>query len=103
MLDNENIINAIKTARKNRRLSQSELGHRIGVPQSHISKIEKGGVDIKLSSLVQIARVLDLELTLVPKRALPAVESIVTSFERNGQDDADLLNRSAYALENDDD
>ena len=49
----------------------------VGVPQSHISKIENGAVDLKLSSLVQIARALDLELKLIPRKAIPAVEGIV--------------------------
>jgi transcriptional regulator with XRE-family HTH domain len=58
-------------------LTQKELGERVGLPQSHISKIEKGIVDLKLSSLVEIVRALDLELTLVPRKALPAVEGAV--------------------------
>ncbi len=83
MNTNDDVIRALKSARKTKGLSQSELGKRVGVPQSHISKIEKGGVDIKLSSLTQIARVLDLEVQLIPKRAIPAVESIVANFPRD--------------------
>lgn len=75
----EKIHTTLRDARQNKGLSQSELGALVGLPQSHISKIEKGGTDIKLSSLVQLARALDLELQLVPKRALPAVESVVRS------------------------
>ncbi|WP_417768946.1 helix-turn-helix domain-containing protein [Stappia sp.] len=91
MTRNPEIIEAIKNARKIKGLSQTSFGQLIGVPQSHISKIEKGGVDIKLSSLIQIARALDLEVKLVPKRALPAVESIVAGFPRD---------RTAPALSN---
>lgn len=83
MIENLEIIEAIKSARKAKGLSQTSFGELIGVPQSHISKIEKGGVDIKLSSLIQIARALDLEVKLVPKRALPAVESIVAGVPGN--------------------
>lgn len=79
MTENSDIIAAIRDARKAKGLSQSELSSRIGVPQSHISKIENGAVDLKLSSLIQIARALDLELKLVPRKSLPAVESIVRS------------------------
>ena len=53
-----------------------------GVPQSHISKIENGGVDLRISSLVALARVLDLELTLVPRKTVPVVSAIVRSAER---------------------
>jgi transcriptional regulator with XRE-family HTH domain len=58
-------------------LSQRALAALAGVPQSHISKIEKGDVDLRLSSLVEIARVLDLEVTLVPRKNLSAVHSIM--------------------------
>lgn len=83
MRADEETIKAIKRVRREKGLSQSELGHRVGVPQSHISKIEKGDVDIKLSSLIQIARALDLEVKLVPKKALPAVDSIVRAFPQD--------------------
>ena len=56
-----------------------ELSAKSGVPQSHISKIENGAVDLRTSSLVALARVLDLELELVSKKTVPAVKSIVRS------------------------
>jgi transcriptional regulator with XRE-family HTH domain len=79
MSKNDEITAVIRDVRKAKGLSQSRLSARIGVPQSHISKIENGTVDIKLSSLVQIARALDLEVKLVPRQSLPAVESVVRS------------------------
>lgn len=75
----EEIINALKKGRKAKGLSQRELSARTGVPQSHISKIESGSADIRLSSLTELARALDLEVKLVPRKALPAVESVVRS------------------------
>jgi len=68
---------SIRQARKDKGLTQRELGKRVGLPQSHISKIESGAVDLQLSSLAEIARALDLELKLVPRKALPAVEGTV--------------------------
>lgn len=73
----EAIAADVREARIAKALTQKELGQRVGLPQSHISKIEKGTVDLKLSSLVEIARALDLEITLVPRKALPAVEGAV--------------------------
>lgn len=73
----EDLAVRVREARIAKALTQKELGKRVGLPQSHISKIEKGIVDLKLSSLVEIARALDLELTLVPRKALPAVEGAV--------------------------
>lgn len=76
----EEIIEALKAAREAKGLSQRGLSARTGVPQSHISKIEKGNADIRLSSLVELARALELELRLVPRKALPAVESVVRTI-----------------------
>ncbi|MBB4212849.1 helix-turn-helix protein [Rhodothalassium salexigens DSM 2132] len=77
MKGNEQIFEALKAAREARGLSQRALAERVGLPQSHISKIERGGVDIQLSSLTELARALELELKLVPRKAVPAVESII--------------------------
>ena len=73
------IATTLKNARKAKGLSQRALSELAGVPQSHISRIETGGVDLRASSLVELARVLDLELVLVPRKSVPAVNSIVRS------------------------
>jgi len=74
---NDKILKSLKMARKAKGLSQRELSAKSGVPQSHISKIENGAVDLRVSSLVALARTLDLELELVPRKTVPAVQSIV--------------------------
>ena len=76
---NENIIDVLKKARTAKGLSQRTLSASTGVPQSHLSKIEKGATDIRLSSLIELARVLDLEVKLVPRKSVPAVETVVRS------------------------
>jgi transcriptional regulator with XRE-family HTH domain len=73
------ITKEIKIAREKKGLSQRELSSRSGVPQSHISRIEKGSIDLRLSSLIELARALELELTFVPRKVVPAVNSIVRS------------------------
>ena len=77
----EHIVSAIKAARKAKGLSQRDLSARAHVPQSHISKIESGAVDLKLSSLIELARVLDLEVMLAPRKLVPAVQSVVRSSQ----------------------
>lgn len=67
----------IRAARQAKALTQKELGKRVGLPQSHISKIEQGIVDLQLSSLTEIARALDLDVKLVPLKAIPAVDGAV--------------------------
>jgi transcriptional regulator with XRE-family HTH domain len=79
------ITEQLKAAREARRLSQRELSELAGVPQSHISKIESGSVDLRVSSLIALARALGLELKLIPRNALPAVNTIVRGSEGSTQ------------------
>ena len=75
----EHIAPTLRSARETRGLSQRALSAMAGVPQSHISKIENGTVDLRVSSLVELARVLDLELVLVPRKAVSAVHAVARS------------------------
>ncbi|MBQ0800216.1 MAG: helix-turn-helix transcriptional regulator [Sulfitobacter litoralis] len=77
--ESEKLAATLKAARENKGLSQRALGARAGVPQSHISKIESGAVNLTVSSLTAIANALDLELALVPRKAAPAVRMITRS------------------------
>lgn len=74
--DSAGIAARLQAARKTKGLSQRELSDLAGVPQAQISRIEAGTVDLRLSSLVALAHALDLELTLVPRKAVPAVRSL---------------------------
>ena len=91
---NDQILKSLKRARKAKGLSQRELSAKSGVPQSHISKIENGAVDLRVSSLVALARTLDLELELVPRKIVPAVQSIVRKTINT-----DLMNTQRRAQE----
>lgn len=102
----EDIIQAIKTARKDQHLSQRDLSARSGIAQSHISKIENGSVDITLSTLVELARALDLEVMLLPRKLIPAVKSITKSTRQNlkhsGESRINDIPKPAYTLDDDD-
>ncbi|MGH2345933.1 MAG: helix-turn-helix domain-containing protein [Chloroflexota bacterium] len=67
----------LRDARRARRLSQKAVGTRIGLPQSHVSAIETGKVDPRLSSILEMARQLDLEPILVPRPLVPAVRAML--------------------------
>lgn len=97
----EPIVATLREARVRKGLSQRELSARSGVPQSHISKIESGSVDLRLSSLIALARVLDLELLVAPKKSVPAIQSIIRTT--NGTHDEGEYVSPAYRLEEDDD
>lgn len=71
------IAASLREARTAKGMSQRDLSALVGVPQAQISRIEAGTVDPRVTSLIAIANALDLELTLVPRKAVPAVKSIV--------------------------
>jgi|JI6StandDraft_1071083.scaffolds.fasta_scaffold74081_2 transcriptional regulator with XRE-family HTH domain len=97
----DEIAACIRAARQAKALTQKELGQRVGLPQSHISKTEKGAVDLQLSSLVEIARALDLELKLIPRKALAAVEGAVRAHGTTAETSRalNLLNEQAQLAE----
>ncbi len=95
------IIDALKQARTRAGLSQRALSARTGLPQSHISKIESGRGDITLSTLVDLARALDMELMLVPRKMIPAVENITRS--EHAKAEASATPPPAYQLDDEDD
>lgn len=104
----ERLAQTLKAAREAKGLSQRALSQASGVPQSHISNIERGTVDLRVSSLIQLARHLGLELGLVPRKALPAVDSIVRRTARgmsptgSTQGPPTEAARPAYSLDEDD-
>ena len=73
----EHIADKLEAARESKQLSQRALSQRVGLPQSHISRIENGAVDLKLSTLIELSRALDLEVMLVPRKLIPTVQGIV--------------------------
>ena len=96
--ETERIAAQLKQARENKGVSQRELARLSGVPQSHISKIEANAVDLRVSSLVTLAHALDLEITLIPRQAIPAVRSIVRGLTVPTE-----ASRPAYSLDDEGD
>ena len=63
-----------------------------------------GGVDLRMSSLIALARVLDLELLVAPKQSVPAIKSIIRSGQGiNGINDEAEPIPPAYQLGDDGD
>ena len=85
----------IRQTREAKALTQSDLGARIGQPQSAVSRIEHGG-DLRLSTLLEMARVLDLEPVLVPKHLIPAVHALLG--HAGGQDESQTSGQSSIPL-----
>lgn len=75
----EHITQQLRAAREAQKMSQRELSARSGLTQSHISQIERGIMEPGLGSLVDVARALDLEIVLAPKKLMPAIRNILDS------------------------
>ena len=86
--------NEIKQARTQRGWSQRELGAAAGLPQSHISGIESGEVVPRYDTLLDLIRVLDLDLLVVPRSLVPAVQSLIRS-----QKEPDSAEKPLYAVD----
>lgn len=75
MNDNlKRLAQELHKARTQKGLNQQALATKIGLPQGHISRIEQGSVDMKTSTLIELARALELELMLVPKELISTVQ-----------------------------
>lgn len=71
------LVQTVRGRRIETGISQRDLSARSGLTQAHISQIESGKLEPGLSSFIDLARALDLELVLVPKRMLPAVQGLL--------------------------
>lgn len=77
---NSNQIGAIiRQERRDRGLTQAQLGDLIGRRQATISKLEKGDAGIQLGTLFDVLAALDLEL-LVALRSTGSRDSIESVF-----------------------
>jgi transcriptional regulator with XRE-family HTH domain len=97
----DHLAKALKAARESRKLSQRGLSEAVGMPQAQISKIENAAVDMRASTLIELARALDLEVMLVPRKHVPAVKSIVDSTAARTAAE-EVPPRPAYTLDDDD-
>jgi len=68
---------ALIDARKKRGWSQRDLASRLGVGQRHISGIESGKIVPRYDTMLEIIRMLDRDLVMVPRTLMPLVQSLV--------------------------
>lgn len=93
-----NMVFQLKQVRQTQGVSQQLLADKVGMPQSHISRIEQGSVNLKLASFLEIARALGLEVMLVPRQNVTAVNAILSSGKRDHSHSI----RPAYILDDSD-
>src|SRR5215467_12356166 len=86
-------------ARQKRGWSQAELGRRAGLPQVHISNIETGKVVPRYNTLLDLVRILDYDLMLVPRSLVPAFQSLIRDYKQPGGAAGDEGERPLYAID----
>ncbi|HVA36664.1 MAG TPA: helix-turn-helix transcriptional regulator [Candidatus Dormibacteraeota bacterium] len=67
-------------ARRARGLTLAQLAERLDVSAANISRIEHGA-DLRVSTLLDLARALKLEPMLVSKEHVPAVRALLSTLE----------------------
>jgi predicted transcriptional regulator len=93
----QEIIDVLKCTRRQKKISQGELAIKLGIPQSHLSKIEGYKINPTLNLIVEIARALELEPMLIPKKHSRVICHLLESI------DQPVLEASpAYTLSNGD-
>ena len=80
------IFSSLTSARQAKGLTQNQLSHLLELPQSYISQVEQGKHDTKLSTLLNWARALDLELMLIPRREVPMVSYLIQKSKSDDQE-----------------
>jgi transcriptional regulator with XRE-family HTH domain len=86
-------------ARHERGWSQAELGRRLGLPQMHISRIETGKIVPRFDTLLDLVRVLDRDLLMVPRELVPAVQALVRDHRRQDRMESTEGERPLYAMD----
>lgn len=96
----EDLRRELKEARINRNWSQRELGSRIGIPQMHVSGIESGKIVPRYDTLLELVRILDRDLLMVPRALVPAVQSLIRDHQRSDQS-GESEERAVYSSDDD--
>ncbi len=89
--ENRRIGHIIKEARKTRGMTQMELAELIGVSYQQVQKYEKGSDNISVERLKQIAKAINVPVTLFFTAAAEAVAETPASYGKMPEDEAALL------------
>lgn len=76
------IVHQMSQARKSSGLTQAALAEAAGLSRMTVQRIEGGEIDPRLSSLLEMGRVLGLELLAVPASLRPELEAFVRAGGR---------------------
>ena len=86
---------SLKEARKKRGWTQRDLVSRVGLTQRHISGIESGKIVPRYDTLLELVRILDYDLLMVPRALVPVVQSLIRNHLKGQSGEGE--ERSLYA------
>jgi len=86
---------ALKEARQKRGWTQRDLVSRVGLTQRHISGIESGKIVPRYDTLLELIRILDHDLLMVPRDLVPVVQSLIRDHLKDQSSEGE--ERSLYA------
>ena len=92
----EDMRRALKDARETRGWTQRDLASRVGLTQTHISGIESGKIVPRYDTLLELVRILDHDLLMVPRALVPVVQSLIRDHLQPDEK-GDGEERSLYA------
>lgn len=84
----------LKQIRQQAKLSQQNVSDRLALPQSTIARIESDKIDMRVSTLQNLARAMNYEVVLIPKPLLSAVQALIKG---------DDLSKPRWQISEDDD
>jgi transcriptional regulator with XRE-family HTH domain len=90
---------ALIDARQKHGWSQRDLASRLGIGQRHISGIESGKIVPRYDTLLEMVRMLECDLIMVPRALVPVVQSIVRDHHKDQEGEGE--ERSLYAADRD--
>jgi transcriptional regulator with XRE-family HTH domain len=73
----EDMRRTLKEVRQKRGWTQRDLASRLGLTQTHISGIESGKIVPRYDTLLELVRILDRDLLMVPRALVPVVQSLI--------------------------
>ena len=73
----EDMRRTLKEVREKRGWTQRDLASRLGLTQTHISGIESGKIVPRYDTLLELVRILDRDLLMVPRTLVPVVQSLI--------------------------
>ena len=71
------LTTSLAHTRKAQQLTQAELAESAGLSRMTVQRLESGGLDPRLSTLHELARVLGLELVAVPTALRASVQALI--------------------------